>query len=93
MLFNPILILYLQIYSDSFRGRECKNFTNCGKVRCYFWPIDRVKKSEEFTNKDITQLALYVLKLAFSVFNEYEKNEYDIKHINTTKYLSFHHAV
>lgn len=34
-LMNPILILYLQIYSGSFRIWECENFTLCGKIECF----------------------------------------------------------
>lgn len=38
---NPTWILYLQIYSGSFR--ECRNLTFCWKMRCYFWIMEKAE--------------------------------------------------
>ena len=80
-----------------FRVKEYRNFIFCGKIRCYFWPIERAKIWS------IYQQWLQILKVPhwrhsfwncfLSIWCIWGRNGYDIKQVNTTKYLDTHHVL
>ena len=93
--FNAILIPHLQIY---FRVWEYRNFIFCGKIRCYFWPTERIK-IWRITNNDYKfwkyLIGFIVSETVFclSVWCVWGGNEYVIKPVNTTKCSDSHHVL